>query len=194
MNSNSNAQKRAACIPIIGDKSSSSNSNDIAYTHIFHALAPMHTLAKTIFKTHLHTIVETIMLTTMNSINCTSTEMLSFHQFSLQNRTEMLLITLHKYTVVAHGISITCSFLITMQHTSTHSRKRKQTNIHTASHTAAAPITSRQKRKHTNISHSSCTWFITIIAGHTRQQTPSTHGTKENKQGCTWYIIIEHIF
>jgi len=107
----------------------------VAHTHIFHAFAPMHTLAKTIFKTHLHTIAETIMLTAMNSINCTSTEMLSFHQFSLQNKTQKLLITLHKHTVAAHGISITCSFLITMQHTSTHSRKRKQTNIHIASHT-----------------------------------------------------------
>ena len=45
-------------------------------------------------------------------------------------------------------------------------------------------------------------------ASHTRLQLPSphgrkentptfhtvTHGIKENKQGCTWYIIIEHTF
>jgi len=157
----------------------------VAHTHIFHALAPMHTLAKTIFKTHLHTIAETIMLTTMNSINCTSTEMLSFHQFSLQNRTQKLLITLHKHTVAAHGISITCSFLITMQHTSTHSKKKKTNKYsHSFTHTTAAPITSRQKRKHTNISHNSCTWFITITAGHTRQQIPSTHGTKKTNKAA----------
>jgi len=59
----------------------------VAYTHIFHTLAPMHTVAETIFKTHLHTIAE--------------------------------------------NISITCSFLITMQHPSTHDIKRKQINVHT---------------------------------------------------------------
>jgi hypothetical protein len=128
----------------------------------------MHTVAKTIFKTHLHTIAETIMLTAMNNINCTSTEMLSFHQFSLQNRTQMLLITLHKHTVAAHGISITCSFLITMQHTSTHSRKRKQTNIHTI---AAHGISMN-------------------TASHTRLQLPSPHGRKENTP--TFHTVTAH--
>jgi hypothetical protein len=100
----------------------------------FHQFSLQNRTQMLLITLHKHTVAETIMLTAMNNINCTSTEMLSFHQFSLQNRTQMLLITLHKHTVAAHGISITCSFLITMQHTSTHSRKRKQTNIHTASH------------------------------------------------------------
>jgi K+-transporting ATPase A subunit len=68
------------------------------------------------------------MLTAMNNIN---KQGISFHQFSLQKRKQMLLITLHKYIVAAHGISITCSFLITMQHPSTHSRKRKGQQIFT---------------------------------------------------------------
>jgi len=137
----------------------------VAYTHIFHALAPMHTVAETIFKTHLHTIAETIMLTTMNSIN---KQGISFHQFSLQNRTQMLLITLHKHTVAAHGISITCSFLITMQHPSTHNRKRKQTNVHTV---AAHGISMN-------------------TASPTRLHLPLHHGRKENTP--TFHTVAAH--
>jgi hypothetical protein len=137
----------------------------VAHTHIFHALAPMHKVAETIFKTHLYTIAETIMLTTMNSIN---KQGINFHQFSLQNRTQMLLITLHKHTVAAHGISITCSFLITMQHPSTHSRKRKQTNVHTI---AAHGISMN-------------------TASPTRLHLPSPHGRKENTP--TFHTVAAH--
>jgi hypothetical protein len=137
----------------------------VAHTHIFHALALMHTVAETIFKTHLHTIAKTIMLTAINNIN---KQGISFHQFSLQNKTQMLLITLHKHTVAAHGISITCSFLITMQHPSTHSRKRKQTNVHTVATHGISMNT----------------------ASHTRLQLPSPHGRKENTP--TFHTVAAH--
>jgi hypothetical protein len=104
-------------------------------------------------------------LTTMNNIN---KQGIIFHQFSLQNRTQMLLITLHKHTVAAHGISITCSFLITMQHPSTHSRKRKQTNVHTV---AAHGISMN-------------------TASHTRLQLPSPHGRKEKTP--TFHTVAAH--
>jgi hypothetical protein len=137
----------------------------VAHTHIFHALAPMHTVAETIFKTHLHTIAEIIMLTTINSIN---KQGINFHQFSLQNRTQMLLITLHKHTVAAHCISISCSFLITIQHPSTHNRKREQTNVHTI------------------VAHG----ISMNTASHTRLQLPSPHGRKENTS--TFHIVVAH--
>jgi hypothetical protein len=59
------------------------------HIHIFHTLALMHIVAETIFTTHLHTVVETINLTIMNSINSINKQGSSFHQSSWQKRKKM---------------------------------------------------------------------------------------------------------
>jgi len=93
---------------------------------------------------------------------------LSYHHAAPINSQQKKKRPTNIHIVAAHGISITCSFLITMQHPSTHSRKRKQTNVHTV---AAHGISMN-------------------TASHTRLQLPSPHGRKENTP--TFHTVAAH--